>query len=143
MVENWKERTLLQCGEEGVALLSSARVAVIGLGGVGAMARAGVGCLVVADADSYSPTNKNRQIAAFDSTIGKKKVSVIKDRLTDINPDIEIETVDEFLTPDNISSVLPFLDSDGTPRVDFVIDAIDTMAPKIALIRFCFFNRNF
>ena len=65
MVENWKERTLLQCGEEGVALLSSARVAVIGLGGVGAMdaemiARAGVGCLVVADADSYYPTNKNR-----------------------------------------------------------------------------------
>lgn len=146
MAENWKERTLLQCGEDGVALLSSARVAVIGLGGVGAMAaemiaRAGVGCLVVADADSYSPTNKNRQIAAFDSTIGKKKVSVVKDRLSDINPDIEIETVDEFLTPENISSVLPFLNSDGTPRVDFVIDAIDTMAPKIALIKFCFFNK--
>lgn len=146
MSEDWKERTLLQCGEEGMALLAAARVAVIGLGGVGAMAaemvaRAGVGNMVIADADSYSTTNKNRQIAAFDSTLGKKKTSVIQSRLTDINPEIELEVVDQFLTEENISSLLPLLDQEGNPRVDYVIDAIDTLSPKIALIKFCTDNK--
>ena len=85
-MEDFRERTVLQVGEEGMALLSSSRVAVIGLGGVGAMAaemiaRAGVGIIIVADSDVYSITNKNRQIAAFNSTIGKKKTEVIRQRL--------------------------------------------------------------
>ncbi|MBQ6310334.1 MAG: tRNA threonylcarbamoyladenosine dehydratase [Bacteroidales bacterium] len=141
-MEDFRERTILQVGEEGMALLSSSRVAVIGLGGVGAMAaemvaRAGVGKIIVADADVYSITNKNRQIAAFDSTLGKKKAEVIRQRLLDINPDLDIIAVDEYLTEENISSALPLLDRGGAPFVDYVIDAIDTMAPKIALIKFC------
>ena len=81
---------MLQAGQEGMDRLSSATVAVIGLGGVGAMAaemvvRAGVGKIIIADADSYSLTNKNRQIAAFDSTLGKKKTEVMRLRLLDIN----------------------------------------------------------
>lgn len=146
MSEDWKERTLLQCGPDGVRLLSEARVAVVGLGGVGAMAaemvaRAGVGKMIIADADSYSITNKNRQIAAFDSTLGRKKTSVVSSRLKDINPDIQIEAIDQFLTEENIPSVLPLLDGQGKPRVDYVIDAIDTLSPKIALIKFCMDNK--
>ena len=139
---DWRERTVLQVGEQGMALLSSSCVAIIGLGGVGAMAaemtvRAGVGRVVIADSDTYTVTNKNRQIAAFDSTLGKSKVSVMSSRLKDINPDLEIEVAEEFITEENIASVLPLLADDGTPRVDFVIDAIDTLSPKIALIKFC------
>ena len=133
-MEDFRERTILQVGEEGMALLSSSRVAVIGLGGVGAMAaemiaRAGVGNIIVADSDVYSITNKNRQIAAFDSTIGKKKTDVIRQRLLDINPDLQVTVIDEYLTEENIPSLIP--------EADFVIDAIDTMSPKIALIKFC------
>ena len=145
-MEEWQERTLLQAGEEGLALLSSARVAIVGLGGVGAMAaemvvRAGVGKVMIADADAYSITNKNRQIAAFDSTLGLGKVSVMSSRLKDINPDLEIEGTDEFIAEENLSAVLPLIGSDGVPRVDFVIDAIDTLSPKIALIKFCVDNK--
>ena len=141
-MEDFRERTILQIGEEGMALLSSSRVAVIGLGGVGAMAaemvaRAGVGKVIVADADVYSVTNKNRQIAAFDSTIGRKKTEVIRQRLLDINPDLHVTVIDEYLTEENIASVLPLADKDGNPAVDYVIDAIDTLSPKIALIKFC------
>ena len=133
-MEDFRERTILQVGEEGMALLSSSRVAVIGLGGVGAMAaemiaRAGVGIIIVADSDVYSITNKNRQIAAFDSTLGQKKTEVIRQRLLDINPDIKVTVIDEYLTEENIPSLIP--------EADFVIDAIDTMSPKIALIKFC------
>ena len=133
-MEDFRERTILQVGEEGMALLSSSRVAVIGLGGVGAMAaemiaRAGVGNIIVADSDVYSITNKNRQIAAFDSTLGQKKTEVIRQRLLDINPDIKVTVIDEYLTEENIPSLIP--------EADFVIDAIDTMSPKIALIKFC------
>ena len=133
-MEDFRERTVLQVGEEGMALLSSSRVAVIGLGGVGAMAaemiaRAGVGNIIVADSDVYSITNKNRQSAAFDSTIGRKKTEVIRQRLLDINPDLNVTVIDEYLTEENIPSLIP--------EADYVIDAIDTMSPKIALIKFC------
>ena len=141
-MEDWKERTLLQAGPEGMERLSRSRVAVIGLGGVGAMAaemivRAGVGKILVADADVYSVTNKNRQIAAFDSTLGKKKTDVMRQRLLDINPELSVESFDGYLTEENISTALPLADSDGNPIVDYVVDAIDTMSPKIALIKFC------
>ena len=133
-MEDFRERTILQAGEEGMALLSSSHVAIIGLGGVGAMAaemiaRAGVGNIIIADSDLYSITNKNRQIAAFDSTIGRKKTEVMQERLLDINPDLQITVIDEYLTEENIPSLIP--------KADFLIDAIDTMSPKIALIKFC------
>lgn len=145
-MEDWRERTLLQTGQEGMERLSLSAVAVIGLGGVGAMAaemvvRAGVGKVLIADADSYSVTNKNRQIAAFDSTIGKKKTEVMRLRLLDINPQLVVEASDEFLTEENMSSALHLTDNEGNALVDYVIDAIDTMAPKIALIKFCMDNK--
>ena len=137
-MEEWQERTLLQVGEQGVERLVASKVAVIGLGGVGAFAaemlcRAGISSFIIADSDIFNPTNKNRQIGALDSTIGRKKSRVIKERMLDINPKVQIEVVEEFITEDNISEILP-LPSLG---VDYVVDAIDTLAPKIALIKMC------
>lgn len=142
MDKTWRERTILQVGEEGAEKLARSRVAVIGLGGVGSFAaemivRAGVGEIIIADSDVYSITNKNRQLGAVDSTIGKKKTDVMRGRLADINKELKITAIDEYLTEENIKSVLPFWDKEGKVCVDFVVDAIDTLSPKIALISLC------
>ncbi|MBO4692670.1 MAG: tRNA threonylcarbamoyladenosine dehydratase [Bacteroidales bacterium] len=142
MDKTWRERTILQVGEEGAELLARSRVAVIGLGGVGAFAaemivRAGVGEIIIADSDVYNITNKNRQLGALDSTIGKKKTDVMRERLGDINKELKITVIDEYLTEENMRSVLPFWDKEGKVCVDFVVDAIDTLSPKIALISLC------
>ena len=142
MDKTWRERTILQVGEEGAELLARSRVAVIGLGGVGALAaemivRAGVGEIIIADSDVYNITNKNRQLGALDSTIGKKKTDVMRERLEDINKELKITVIDEYLTEENMRSVLPFWDKEGKVCVDFVVDAIDTLSPKIALISLC------
>lgn len=142
MDKTWRERTILQVGEEGAEKLARSRVAVIGLGGVGSFAaemivRAGVGEIIIADSDVYSITNKNRQLGAVDSTIGKKKTDVMRGRLADINKELKITAIDEYLTEENIKSVLPFWDEEGKVSVDFVVDAIDTLSPKIALISLC------
>lgn len=135
-MEPWKERTLLLMGEEKLLALKDSTVAIIGLGGVGAYAaemvvRAGVGSVIILDSDSVNTTNKNRQLLAMESTIGKKKSDIMAARLKDINPELNIITIDEYLTEDNISSVL------GCYKIDYLIDAIDTLAPKIALICYC------
>ncbi|MBP5229268.1 MAG: tRNA threonylcarbamoyladenosine dehydratase [Bacteroidales bacterium] len=142
MDKSWRERTILQVGEEGAERLARSRVAVIGLGGVGAFAaemivRAGVGEIIIADSDVYNITNKNRQLGALDSTIGKKKTDVMSKRLADINKELKITAIDEYLTEENMRSVLPFWDKEGKVCVDFVVDAIDTLSPKIALISLC------
>jgi len=136
MAELWKERTLLLLGEEKMQLLESASVAVIGLGGVGAytaemLARAGVGNLILLDSDSISETNKNRQLLALDSTIGEKKISLMAKRIKDINNKVIVTVVEEFLTPENIVNIL------DKYKIDFLVDAIDTLSPKIALICYC------
>ncbi len=135
MEDNWQERTLLQLGTEGVELLRESTVAIIGLGGVGAVAaemvcRAGVGSIIIADSDTYNITNKNRQIGALDSTIGKKKTEVMSRRLQDINKDLKIRVIEEYIAEENLERLLNF-------KIDFLIDAIDTLSPKIALIKFC------
>ena len=123
-------------GEERLNLLASSSVAVVGLGGVGGMAaemiaRAGVGRILLLDADVVSPSNRNRQIIAFESTTGKAKAQLVAARLKDINPEAELQVAEVFLTEGNVESVItPF-------APDFVIDAIDTLAPKLALISFC------
>ncbi|MGM9774374.1 MAG: ThiF family adenylyltransferase [Candidatus Egerieousia sp.] len=142
MSQEWKERTLLQVGEDGIKALEEARIAIVGLGGVGAYAaemlcRAGVGSFVLADSDVISETNKNRQLLALDSTIGEKKTTVIFERMRDINNLVQIDIIDEFLTEENIGPVF----GDALKSSDFVIDAIDTLTPKIALIKFCIDNR--
>ena len=134
MTDNWLERTTLLLGEEKLEQLKRASVLVVGLGGVGAyaaemIARAGVGRMTIADADTVSATNINRQLIALHSTIGREKSELIAERLRDINPDIELTVINRFIK-DNETDAL--LDSD---HFDFVVDAIDTLSPKLALIK--------
>ena len=160
--QQWQERTALLLGEEALLRLREAVVVVAGLGGVGAyaaemVARAGVGRMVLIDSDRVGESNKNRQLLALDSTLGRLKTEVMAERLLDINPELHIVKVPEYLTEDNIPEVFENAlremalcgssDPDGAltdePAAstglapDFVIDAIDTLAPKIALISHC------
>ena len=133
-MENWKERTLMLVGEAGIGRLASACVGVIGVGGVGGYAaemivRAGVGHIIIMDSDTVSVTNKNRQLLALDSTVGRPKCEVLKARLLDINPELEVTVLQEYLEADMVETAL------GGYRVDFIVDAIDTLAPKLALIK--------
>ena len=148
-IPQWQERTALLLGEEALLRLREAVVVVAGLGGVGAyaaemVARAGVGRMVLIDSDRVGESNKNRQLLALDSTLGRLKTEVMAERLLDINPELRIVTVAEYLTEDNVSAVLEgalgkvsAAPSGTVPRPDFLIDAIDTLAPKIALITHC------
>ena len=113
--------------------LQQAHVLVVGLGGVGAYAaemicRAGVGRMTIVDADTVQPTNINRQLPALHSTMGREKVEVLAARFKDINPDIQLTVLPVFLKDDNIPELL------DAARYDFVVDAIDTLAPKCYLI---------
>lgn len=134
---SWQERTEMLLGGDALRKLSESRALVVGLGGVGAyaaemLARAGVGELVLLDSDVVGDTNRNRQLVALTSTVGQLKCDVLKERLMDINPEIRITTVPEYLTEANAAELLM---SAGRP--DVVVDAIDTLSPKIALIQFC------
>ena len=133
----WLERTAMLVGEEALMKLRNARVAIVGTGGVGAYAaemltRAGVGNLIIIDSDLVSLSNKNRQLLALDSTIGCKKVDVLRNRLLDINSELNIESYDYYLDEENIPTILEELG-----RIDYLVDAIDTLAPKIKLIQTC------
>lgn len=139
MESNWLERTHLLVGEDGIAKLRNATVAIVGLGGVGAyaaemVARAGVGKMLILDSDVVSDTNRNRQLLALTTTVGASKAQQMAHRLLDINPDLELTVVEEYLTEENIAQLIP---SEG---IDFLVDAIDTLAPKIALISYCVAN---
>jgi len=139
----WTERTALLLGEDKMRRLSAAHVLVVGVGGVGAYAaemlcRAGVGEMTIVDADTVQPSNINRQLPATHSTIGRPKVEVLAERFHDINPDIRLHALPMYLKEEEVASLL-----DGTlncqlPIVDcqfdVIVDAIDTIAPKCALI---------
>ena len=131
---NWLERTELLLGEEKLATLKNANVLVVGVGGVGAYAaemivRSGVGRMTIADADKVSPTNINRQLVALHSTVGREKCDILADRLKDINPELQLTVVNRFIKDDETDALL---DSD---KFDYVVDAIDTLSPKLALIK--------
>lgn len=128
-------RTRRLLGDGALTRLAHSRVLVVGAGGVGGyaiemLARTGVGRLTLIDADKVAPSNLNRQIIALRSTLGKSKVGLFRDRIADIAPEIEVDARETFLTPESVG---PLLD-DG---YDFVIDAIDTVAPKVALLAEC------
>ena len=132
-MEDWKQRTRLLLGEEKMERLQQAHVLVVGLGGVGAYAaemicRAGVGRMTIVDADTVQPTNINRQLPALHSTMGREKAEVLAARFKDINPDIQLTVLPVFLKDDNIPELL------AAARYDFIVDAIDTLAPKCYLI---------
>ena len=129
----WLERSVLLFGEERLERLRRANVLVVGLGGVGAYAaemlvRSGVGRMTIADADSVSESNINRQLIALHSTIGRPKSEVLAERLRDINPDIELRVVTDYIKDEKTYTLL------DSERYDYVVDAIDTLSPKLALI---------
>lgn len=125
-------RTELLLGEESTTILAQKRVAVFGIGGVGsyvveALARSGIGALDLIDNDTYALTNLNRQLYATHKTIGQDKVEVAKNRIADINPDCKVTVFKTFFLPENKNNF-------DFKQYDYVVDAIDTVAGKIALI---------
>lgn len=129
----WWQRTELLLGKEKMERLRNAHVLVVGLGGVGAYAaemicRTGVGKMTIVDADVVQPTNINRQLPATHSVIGRPKAEVLAERFMDINPELDLKVLPVYLKDEAIPELL-----DGA-RFDFVVDAIDTVAPKCYLI---------
>lgn len=129
---SWQARTQLLIGKEAIARLSNAHVLVAGLGGVGAYAaeqlvRAGIGHLTVVDGDKVNPTNRNRQLPALISTTGRPKTEVMAERLLDINPDLKLIVVQEYIKDQRMVDILE-------TGYDYVVDAIDTLSPKVYLI---------
>ena len=133
-MEGWLERTELLLGEEKLNILRNANVLVVGIGGVGAYAaemivRAGIGRITMADADKVSESNINRQLVALHSTIGREKCDILAERLRDINPKLEITVVNRFIKDSETDALL------DSNKFDYVVDAIDTLSPKLALIK--------
>jgi tRNA A37 threonylcarbamoyladenosine dehydratase len=119
-------------GEEGMWKLKASNVLIVGLGGVGAYAaemicRAGVGKMTIVDGDSIHPSNRNRQLLALGSTEGKAKAMLMAERLKDINPELDLTTIKEYIKDDKIPEIL---DS----GFSYAVDAIDTLSPKVFLI---------
>lgn len=133
MKDIYAQRTALLVGWDNVAALAEKKVVVFGVGGVGsyaveALGRAGIGSVVLVDGDVYDPSNINRQLGATTSTIGRPKVDVMKERLLAVNPDIRVETHQTFYLPGQGEELV------ASSGADYVIDAIDTVASKIAVI---------
>lgn len=136
MTDKIFDRTRRLIGAENFLKLSSATVAIFGIGGVGsftaeALARSGIGHLILIDKDNIDVTNINRQIHALNSTIGKSKVEVMRSRILDINPAAKVDAVQKFYLPDENA------DSFFICRYDYVVDAIDTITAKINLAAEC------
>lgn len=129
-----KSRTELLIGAEGLTKLASKHITVVGVGGVGGytavmLARAGIENMTIIDFDKVSSSNINRQIVAYQSTIGKFKVDVLREMLFEINPNINLKVVAEKISKDNVANFIQ--------NTDLVVDAIDSVADKIALIVYC------
>ncbi len=130
---DWLERTELLLGREKLVKLKNAHVLVVGLGGVGAYAaeqlcRAGIGELTIVDGDVVEPSNRNRQLPALTSTTGKSKAEILKQRFLDINPDLKITAINDFIHDEKIVELLK------SKPFDYVVDAIDTLSPKVFLV---------
>lgn len=133
MRDEWQQRTELLLGEEKMERLRKAHVLVVGVGGVGAYAaemlcRAGVGKMTIVDADTVQPSNMNRQLPALRSALGRFKVDVLAGRFRDINPELELHVMPVYLKDEAIPELL------DSAAFDFIVDAIDTVAPKCFLI---------
>jgi hesA/moeB/thiF family protein len=136
MQSEWLQRTELLVKEEGIERLQSANILIVGLGGVGSFAaeflvRSGIGNLTIVDGDTVDITNINRQLPALNSTIGKNKTDVVAERILDINPEINLKKINEFLEPELMEEILT------QEKFDYVLDCIDSLSPKLALIITC------
>jgi tRNA A37 threonylcarbamoyladenosine dehydratase len=128
----WLERSELLFKKEGLDKLKNANILVVGLGGVGSFAaefltRAGAGNMTIVDGDVIDITNINRQLPALHSTVGQSKVSLVGDRLLDINPDLNLTRIAEFLSPERAFEIV-------SDEFDYVLDCIDSVTPKLNLI---------
>lgn len=128
----WQERAELLFKSEGIEALKNANVLIVGLGGVGSfaaefIARAGVGNMTIVDGDTVDVTNINRQLPALHSTIGKSKAILMAERLMDINPELKLTTIEEFISPERAYEIV-------TKDFDYVLDCIDSITPKLNLI---------
>lgn len=135
MLQHQFSRTELLVGKEGLDKLRNSKVMVFGVGGVGsfvveALARSAVGTIILVDDDTVCLTNLNRQVHATFNTVGKNKVDVMKERILSINKKCNVITHQVFVKKDNISELIP-------DDVDYVVDAIDTVSAKIALVEYC------
>ena len=140
MNTGWQSRTELLLGEEALERIAHAHVLCVGLGGVGGiatelLARTAVGRLTIVDGDVVEDSNRNRQLIATTHTVGQSKAEAMAERLLSINPALDLQVRNEFLKDDNLEALL-----DAAPY-DCVLDAIDTLAPKVHLIAGCL-NRN-
>ncbi|HNR85111.1 MAG TPA: tRNA threonylcarbamoyladenosine dehydratase [Taishania sp.] len=133
---DWLERSELLLGKEALEKIKKSHVLVVGLGGVGSFAaeficRSGVGKMTIIDGDVFDVTNKNRQLMAMDSTIGKNKAVVLGEKLKDINADLDLTIISEFVVPERVWEILE------ETKPDFVMDCIDSVSPKIEWIAAC------
>lgn len=133
---SWLGRTSLLVGEERVRFLTTKHVMVVGLGGVGSyaaefIARAGIGTMTIIDGDVVDPTNRNRQLPALATNHGESKAGIMADRLKAINPELTLQVIKEFVNPE---MVLDYL----TTEPDYIIDAIDSITPKITFIKYAY-----
>lgn len=131
----WLQRSELLLGAEALERMRNTHVLVIGLGGVGSfaaefLARAGVGRMTIVDGDTVDLSNTNRQLPALHSTVGKAKTTVMAERIRDINPEIDLRVIHEFLTPVLVKELI-------TNEFDYVFDCIDSIQPKQYLIVAC------
>jgi tRNA threonylcarbamoyladenosine dehydratase len=138
MDTSWMERTELLVGAKGLERLNNAHVLIVGLGGVGsyaaeAIARSGIGQMTIIDGDTVDPTNRNRQLQALSSTHGQNKADLMGDRIRLINPDVKLNVINEFKNPDDMKLFL-------AQKFSYVIDAIDSISPKLYLIQTAYYN---
>ena len=133
---NWLERSALLIGEENIAKLKDAHVLIVGLGGIGSfagefIARSGIGTMTIIDGDVFDTTNKNRQLTAVNSTIDRNKAVVLGEKIKDINPDIKLNIIEEFVVPERVWEILEEF------KPDYVMDCIDSVTPKLEWIKAC------
>lgn len=130
---SWLSRTELLIGDKKLDKLINANVLVVGMGGVGSfaaefVARAGVGRMTIVDGDVVDPSNRNRQLPALATTHGQSKADIMAERLMAINPELQLRSIREFITPEKVAEVLD-------TNYDYVIDAIDSITPKVTFIK--------
>lgn len=129
----WLSRTELLIGKERLEKLMQAHVLVVGLGGVGSFAaeficRSGIGEMTIIDGDVVDPSNRNRQLPALATTHGQRKADIMAERLMAINPELKLHVIKEFIRPEKVAELL-------TDDMDYVVDAIDSVTPKITFIK--------
>jgi tRNA A37 threonylcarbamoyladenosine dehydratase len=133
---SWLGRTSLLIGEDAVKKLNTKHVMVVGMGGVGSFAaeficRSGIGKMTIIDGDTVDPTNRNRQLPALSTNHGISKADIMADRLKQINPEIELNVVKEFVSPGMVEKIMEY-------NPDYIVDAIDSITPKITFLSCAF-----